>query len=90
MPSDINIYLIPSGETPELQWGVQLEIDDCDGSANQQWLIHGGTEIRGIDNYCLDIPQGNTTDGTVLDYCSRQPVGDHRRPGERQPNSSAL
>lgn len=45
--------------------GATITIQTCTNSANQQWTFTGGT-VRAFGSKCLDVTNGNTTDGTKL------------------------
>jgi hypothetical protein len=49
--------------------GTGVEMWDCNGGANQEWIFETDGTVRPAfnTNKCLDIPAGNTTDGTRLE-----------------------
>jgi len=45
--------------------GAQVVLENCTGSTSQHWVFTNG-QIRVFGNMCLDLPSGNTADGTKL------------------------
>lgn len=49
--------------------GNPLQIYDCvPGAPNQQWVVHGATQLRNEVGGCLDLAGGVPYDGAPLDY----------------------
>ncbi|MET8144270.1 RICIN domain-containing protein [Sphaerisporangium sp. NPDC005288] len=46
--------------------GTAAVIQDCNGSAAQQWTATSATELRVYGNKCLDVNGGATADGTAV------------------------
>ncbi|MET8144567.1 lectin [Sphaerisporangium sp. NPDC005288] len=46
--------------------GVQLQIWDCNGGANQNWASTSAGELRVYGNKCLDVNGAGTADGTPV------------------------
>ncbi|GED83733.1 ricin-type beta-trefoil lectin domain protein [Streptomyces sp. 6-11-2] len=47
--------------------GTQLQIWDCLGGANQQWLYTSGKQLQVYGDKCLDAYQQGRTPGTIVD-----------------------
>jgi hypothetical protein len=45
--------------------GSAVVVATCNGSASQSWTFEGGT-LRVYGTKCLDVPSGNTTNGTKM------------------------
>jgi hypothetical protein len=54
---------IPNSNTAN---GTALQVSTCGSGANQQWTVHGATEMRTGDGECMDILNGSTSNGTVV------------------------
>ena len=51
--------------------GVQLQIWDCNGGANQQWNLNGDGTITGVQSgLCLDVSGAGTANGTLVQLWS--------------------
>ncbi|MFC4588460.1 RICIN domain-containing protein [Sphaerisporangium corydalis] len=44
--------------------GTQVAIWDCNGGANQQWILTSGKQLQVYGNKCLDADAGGTAPGT--------------------------
>ncbi|KAF8139262.1 ricin B lectin domain-containing protein [Mycena galopus ATCC 62051] len=56
--------------------GGEVVVEPCDGSASQLWTAIGSTIVV-YGNMCLDVPNGNTTNGVKLQIWACTPgVGD--------------
>jgi len=48
--------------------GIQVQIWDCNGGANQQWLVNGDGTITGVHSgLCLDVTGARTANGTPVE-----------------------
>jgi hypothetical protein len=53
-----------------------VDLQPCDGSADQQWTQSGSAVVNKATSYCLDDPNADTTPGTHLDIfpCNSSPA----------------
>jgi hypothetical protein len=54
---------VPNSSTTN---GVQMDIWDCNGGANQSWALTAAKELRVYGNKCLDVTSGATAAGTKV------------------------
>ncbi|GIH15554.1 glycoside hydrolase [Rugosimonospora africana] len=55
---------VPNSSTTN---GVQLDIWDCNGGANQSWALTSARELRVYGNKCLDVAGAATSAGTKVE-----------------------
>jgi hypothetical protein len=55
---------VPNSSTTN---GVQMDIWDCNGGANQSWAVTSARELRVYGNKCLDVTSGATSAGTKVE-----------------------
>jgi hypothetical protein len=53
-----------------------VDLQPCDGSADQQWTQSGSAVVNKATSYCLDDPNADTSPGTQLDIfpCNNSPA----------------
>ena len=47
--------------------GTRVELWDCNGRPNQNWVFTVKGEIRGVGGKCLDVTGGGSADNTVVE-----------------------
>ncbi|MFG3050681.1 ricin-type beta-trefoil lectin domain protein [Kitasatospora sp. NPDC048239] len=87
----------PNGDGTGVTNGTKLQIWDCNGGRNQQWLMqfatNGSTRIYNPMSYrCIDVPNADTTDGTALALftCNGTPAQWFAPPAGAVPPSGAI
>lgn len=51
--------------------GARLVLWDCNNQVNQVWVTNG-KQLRGANNFCVDIVEGNPSKGVVVWNCGEQ------------------